>query len=372
MRVPFNDLKRQFHSQEDEIRQAVCRVAESGWYLIGPELAAFESEFAAFCGRKHVTGVASGTDALEIALRALGCGPGDEVVTVANAGGYATAAILMVGATPVYVDVDEATLTMSPLSLSQALSSATKSVVVTHLYGQLAAMDAILEALSGSSACVLEDCAQAHGASRNGISAGAFGAIATFSFYPTKNLGALGDAGAIVTDDDALADRVRLLRQYGWRQKYHSEIPFARNSRMDEVQAAVLRTKLPQLNANNEKRREIANRYSESCRGGTVHVVHQEHETDYVGHLCVTRCSARDNLREFLKEHDVATDVHYPVLDPDQLAMRNLNYRSTPLTISQRASEEVLSLPCFPELQEEEVAWVCECLRNYSERHNGR
>jgi len=361
--IPLNDLKRQYHSLRNEIDEAIGRVVASGRYLLGPQASAFEQAFAAYCGVRFGIGLANGTDALEIGLRAVGCGPGDEVITVANAGMYATTAALAIGARPVLVDIEPHTMTMEPISLARALSSATKAVVVTHLFGRLADMDAISAVMSGRNIPVIEDCAQAHGAERSGKKAGSFGVFGSFSFYPTKNLGALGDGGAIVTDDASLAEAVCELRQYGWRTKYRAVRPGGRNSRLDEIQAAVLNAKLPHLDRWNAKRREISERYRHAIGGAAVL---SPMTAAHVSHLCVVRTKLRPALQAHLARDGIATDIHYPVPDHWQVALRHVFAHDLSLPQSEAAAEEVLTLPCFPELTGEEVDRICDSLAGFA------
>jgi len=259
MRVPFNDTRREV---DGEILAALAEVAERGIYIEGEECSQFVTDFAAYCGVGHCIGVGNGTDALEIALRAVGCGPGDEVVTVANAGMYAASACVLTGATPVFSDVDAERLLMDPASLESALSPKTRAVVVTHLYGAMAPMRELSRIAAEAGVALVEDCAQGHGAVLDGRRAGSWGTVAAFSFYPTKNLGGLGDGGAVVTSDEALASRVDSLAHYGWTERYRAVVPRGRNSRLDEIQAAVLRRKLPKLDARNARRRHILDRYA--------------------------------------------------------------------------------------------------------------
>ena len=362
--VPMNDLTRQTAAMRGEIDRAVAEVVAGGWYVLGPNVSAFEAEFARFCGVRHGIGVANGTDALELALRALGCGPGSEVVTVANAGMYATAAILAVGATPAFADIDPVTMTMAPQVLAGRIGPGTAAVVVAHLYGRLADMDGIMAVASERGVPVIEDCAQAHGAERGGRRAGSFGAVGSFSFYPTKNLGALGDGGALVTDDAELAEALRSLRQYGWRKKYEAERPHGRNSRLDELQAAILRVKLPRLDGWNARRREIIGRYR-AAAGSVVTVPHAG--SDHAAHLCVVRSLERDALRAFLAARGIATDIHFPIPDHRQRALADLVPASLALPHTEAAAREILSLPCFPEMTEGEIARVCEALSAFGE-----
>jgi dTDP-3-amino-2,3,6-trideoxy-4-keto-D-glucose/dTDP-3-amino-3,4,6-trideoxy-alpha-D-glucose/dTDP-2,6-dideoxy-D-kanosamine transaminase len=345
-RLLINDLGRHNHPLLPQLEARVRRVLESGWYILGAEVAAFERAFAAYCGTAHCVGVGNGTDALELALRALEIGPGDQVATVANAGGYSTTAIRCAGAEPLYVDVEAGSMRMDPASLRSRLTARTKAIIVTHLYGGMAAMPALLDAAAGIP--MIEDCAQAHGARLDGKRAGAWGGLGCFSFYPTKNLGALGDGGAVVTVDATLAERLGALRQYGWIRKYeHGSVP-GRNSRLDEIQAAILSVKLPRLDAWNARRREISALYS--------HLLHASVETpalpgeDDVAHLYVIRSPHRDRIRAELDAQGIATDIHYPIPDAD-------------LPVTRACCAEILTLPCFPEMTDDEVTRVAEAVR---------
>lgn len=364
MRIPFFR-----HSVDEELSAAIeagiRRVYNSGRYILADEVKRFETEFAAFCGVGNCISVANGTDALEIAMRAVGIDRGDRVLLAANAGFYASSALHIIGATPEYVDVSPATLNLSVDNLAERLHSGPKAIVVTHLYGKMADMEGITKLAEAAGVRVIEDCSQAHGAAAGGTMAGAYGATGCFSFYPTKNLGALGDGGAVVTDDGTVAGRVRALRQYGWRAKYHSTVPGGRNSRMDEIQAAVLRAKLPHLEAWNNARREIARRYNDAFTGLPL-LCPEASGGDYVAHLYTLRLKGRDSLREYLRSKDIATDVHYPVPDHLQPAYpcRQL---AGDLPVTEDACSTVLSLPCFPDLQRGEVEYVCETVQSFFE-----
>ncbi len=361
MHVPFNDLKRHVASMRGPIDTAVASVLESGWFLAGPQLDGFEADFARYCGVEHCVGVGNGTDALEIALRAVGCGPGDEVVTVANAGMYTTAACILVGATPVYVDVDPGTLEMDVAQVEGLLSSLTRAIVVTHLYGKLADVEGALQIGLNRGVAVIEDCAQAHGAEKYGKRAGSFGDLATFSFYPTKNLGALGDGGAVVTTRDDVAEQLRALRQYGWRSKYEAVVPHGRNSRLDEIQAAILCVKLKRLDEWNDRRRQIATAYRDAARGTRLHIAH-EAASDFVAHLCVGLHPERDAFRRRLAAAGVDTAVHYPTPDHKQPALSAVAWRAGTLEVTEAAVRDVVSLPCFPEMTDAEVEYVCSAI----------
>lgn len=356
MRIPFNDLKRHFEATRELVAPAVERVMQSGWYVLGREGASFEESFASYCGARACVGLASGTDALELALRAVGVAAGSRVATVANAGFYTSTALLAIGATPVFVDVDRSTYLMDLHALSRTVAEGVDAVVVTHLYGRLCDMDGLRQVVGPRRLPIIEDCAQAHGAARGGRKAGAFGDAAAFSFYPTKNLGAVGDGGALVTNDPDIADKVRLLRQYGWNPKYHVTMRGARNSRLDEMQAAVLLAKLPYLDHWNARRREIAERYANGVRNPLVQTP-ALCGGEAVAHLYVIACESRDSLREHLAVADVMTEIHYPVLDCNQAALANTGEWPA-LPVSEWLSDRVLTLPCFPELTNEEVDFV--------------
>lgn len=361
--VPLAAPARQIAAMRDEIDDAIASVLDGTALVLGPAHDEFEAAFAAYCGVGHAIGVANGTDALELALRAVGVSQASEVVTVANAGGYTTTATLAIGARPVFVDIDEHTLQMDPTRLAAALSERTGAVVLTHLYGQLADVEAVASLCTAAGVPLLEDCAQAHGALRDGRRAGSFGTVGTFSFYPTKNLGALGDGGAVVTSDREIADRVRRLRQYGWSTRYTMGTEHGRNSRLDELQAAVLLRKLQRLDAWNERRRAIVARYRSEA-SPAVRVTGSE-GPDNVGHLAVVWCNtARDAVAAALAARGVATAVHYPVPDHHQPALAGLGLRATPLPVTERAVQHVLTVPCFPELTDDELELVTAALRD--------
>lgn len=364
--IPLNDLRRHMAATADAVREAVNGVIASGHYILGPRVERFEKEFAGYCGVAHAVGVGNGTDALELALRACGCGPGDEVVTAANAGGYATAAVLNVGATPAYADIDPRTLVLDAKSFQKAVTPKTKAVIVTHLYGLMADMPDLCALARARGIAVVEDCAQAHGAAIAGRKAGAWGDFGCFSFYPTKNLGALGDAGAVITADAASAGTLRALRQYGWQQaKYHSPHETGRNSRMDEMQAAVLSALLPHLDAWNELRRGAAGRYRAALEGRGVVFQHVDAQERYVAHLCVVRVKQRDRLKEALRQRGIGAELHYPVADYRQPAVIKRIGQRAALPATEMAVAEVLSLPCFPEITAAEIDCVAECVASF-------
>jgi dTDP-4-amino-4,6-dideoxygalactose transaminase len=369
--VPLNDLKRIYMASQAEILEAVTATLASGWWLNGGETAGFCRDFAAYIGVTNCLGVASGTDALEIAMRALLSVQelaGSEVVTVANAGGYSTIACRLVGLTPVYADIEEASQLASLPSLVSAIGPDTAFVVATHLYGNVLdvfSLRAMMDAAGYGHVAILEDCAQAHGGRLAGHKAGALGDIATFSFYPTKNLGAFGDGGAIVTSNAALADACRALHQYGWAGKYTIALKGGRNSRLDEVQATILRVLLPGLESANEKRQAVLDRYA-AAMPASVSLVRGADEG--VAHLAVVLCEDRDRFKQHLADWKIQSDIHYPILDCDQLGWQGLPQRlvSGGLPVSRRSVGRLLTLPCFPTITEEEIDRVCTALAGWS------
>jgi dTDP-4-amino-4,6-dideoxygalactose transaminase len=365
--VPLNDLGRQDRRVAADVADALRRVVESGRYVLGPAVEAFEAAFAKYCGVGHCIGTGNGTDALEVALRACGVRPGDQVATVANAGGYATSAIRAAGADPLCVDVEPRGLLLDPDDLHRRVTPRVRAIVATHLYGRMVDMPAVLAIASRIGAAVIEDVAQAHGATLHGRRAGSWGTMGCFSFYPTKNLGALGDAGAIVTDDPGLAERARWLGQYGWSGKYRARVAGGRNSRLDELQAAVLATKLPHLDGANERRRAIARTYGEALDGWDLEVPPAGGPED-VAHLYVVRARDRDAVRARLAALGVATDVHYPVPDHRQPAYGDAAWAAVRLAVTEAACARVLSLPCFPALTDAEVARVISAVRSATGR----
>lgn len=351
------DPKAGFMAHAEEIRGAIERVLASGYYILGPEVEAFEREWAAYLGNGYAVGVANGTEAIELALRAAGVGSGDAVATVANTVSATAAAIEQIGARPVFVEIDPATMTMSAEALDDLLSKeggAVKAVVPVHLYGHPADMPRIMEVAERFGAKVVEDCAQAHGAMVGGRKAGTWGEAAAFSFYPTKNLGALGDGGAVFSKQAAVADRVKLLRQYGWRERYRSEVA-GRNSRLDELQAAVLRVKLKYLEEENAKRRELAGRYVAGLKGGAVKLPQVAPGVEHVWHQFVVRTEQREELRAFLAERGVGCAVLYPVPLHKQAAYA----QAVKMPETERACAEVLCLPVHPGLTVADVDRVC-------------
>jgi len=364
--IPQTDPKAGYLAQRRAIDAAIARVLEGGRYILGEEVAALEREFAAYIGVRHGVGVGSGTDALALALRAIGVMPEDYVVTVSHTAVASVAAIELAGARPLLVDIDPATFTMDAAELARVLAAPPgriAAIVPVHLYGQPADLDAILALAGRHGVRVVEDCAQSHGARQGESRAGSRGDLAAFSFYPTKNLGALGDGGMVVTGDEALAERLRALREYGWRERYVSDIAGA-NSRLDELQAAVLRVKLGRLDADNARRAALAAAYDRGLAGLALGLPVRRAGASHVFHQYVVRSPARDALRDALARRGIGTNIHYPVPVHLQPAYRGrLAIGPSGLGESERAAREVLSLPLYPELGEDALAEVVAALR---------
>lgn len=356
----MNDLSRAIVRDKDQLTLAFESVLDSGYVVMGPQHNAFQIALAEYLGVAHVLGVASGTDALELAIKAVMPSGRSTVLTAANAGGYTSVASKRAGYNLVYADVDVDTLCLSLETLAPSLTEDVGVVVVTHLYGNLTDITELVSYCHDRGIRVVEDCAQAIGARLNGQAAGSFGDIAATSFYPTKNLGAIGDGGAIITSSDEFAATVAQLRQYGWSTKYHVEIPAGTNSRLDELQAAFLLARLPLLDGFNERRREIIERYRAAAAGGPLMVLPASGE-HHVGHLAVARSADRDAVRAALSARGVQTDVHFPV--PDYM-QRGFGAQAQDLPTTTSASSEILSLPCFPELTDDEVRQVCDAIES--------
>jgi len=364
--IPQADLKAGYLALKPELDAAAARVLASGWYILGQEVQAFEREFAAFQGARAAVGVGSGTDAIAIALRALGVGAGDGVVTVSHTAVATVAAIEMVGAVPIVVDVEADTYCIDPADLAAVLAAPpvpVKAVVPVHLYGHPAPMDEIVALARRHGAKIVEDCAQAHGATLDGRTVGTFGDIAAFSLYPTKNLGALGDGGIVATDDEALAERCKALREYGWRRRYVSDEAGV-NSRLDEMQAALLRVKLAHLPAANARRAAIAARYDRGLANLPYRLPQVRPGAGHVWHLYVIRTPRRAAVQAFLKDRGVGTNIHYPVPVHRQPAYEGrIALGPSGLPVTDAIAPEALSLPMYPELSDADVDQVIAALR---------
>jgi len=358
--VPMLDLVAEFNELEPELSAALRGVVASGQFILGSQVAAFEAEVARYLGIAHAVAVANGTDALHLALRAAAIGPGDEVVTPAFTFAATAEAIVHAGALPVFADIDPSSYNLDPASLEAAITPATRAVIVVHLYGQTADLAAIGAICERHGLTLIEDCAQAIGADFDGRRAGAWGALGCFSFYPTKNLGAYGDAGMVVTGDARLADRVRMLRHHGSRIAYRHEL-VGYNSRLDELQAAILRVKLKHLARMNARRRAHAAAYRRRLAGAPFALPAEHGRGEHVYHQFTIRAAGRDALREALTARGIATAIYYPVPLHRQPAFeRQPGHPSLPA--SERAAREVVSLPIYPQLTEGAVQSVCEAL----------
>jgi dTDP-4-amino-4,6-dideoxygalactose transaminase len=338
-----------------DVRTAIDRVVERGWFVLGPELTAFETEFAAAAGAAHTVGVGTGTDALAIALRAMGIGPGDEVITAPLSAAYSALAIMMAGARPVFADIDGDRLTLDPAAAAAAVTSRTAAIMPVHLYGQPADMPALAEIARRHNLAILEDCCQAHFATCSDQPVGSFGMAAAYSFYPTKNLGALGDGGALTTSDAALAARARRLRNGGQTDRYH-HVEFGVNSRLDEMQAAILRARLPYMSRWTARRRALAGAYRAALQRVSAITVPQELDAGHVYHLFPVRSASREAVQAHLRASGVETLIHYPVPIPRQPAVATLDPAECP--VADRVAAEIFSLPLYPALPDDAVARV--------------
>jgi dTDP-4-amino-4,6-dideoxygalactose transaminase len=363
-------------AHRDEIDQVIRRVLDGGMYILGQEVAKFEEEFARYLGAQHTIGVGSGTDALHVALRACGVGTGDAVVTVSHTAVATVAAIEMAGAEAVLIDIDPATATIDANRLDDVLKrqhpGRIKAVIPVHLYGHPADMPTIMDVAERYGLLVVEDCAQSHGADLDRRKTGTWGHIAAFSFYPTKNLGALGDGGAVVTNDPRLAEQARLLREYGWRERYVSDFP-GLNTRLDELQAALLRVKLRHLDEENARRQELARRYDAALSDTSVVIPHSRKGVSHVYHQYVVRTDHRDDLRSFLKANGVGTLIHYPVpvhMQPAYQGRALVDDAGLPETES--ICRRILSMPMHPQLTDAEVKEVGDLIVRWNSEHMDR
>jgi dTDP-4-amino-4,6-dideoxygalactose transaminase len=355
--IPLVDLAAQYHSIKSEIDLAVFSTLESGHFILGPAVSRFEESIALYLGVKHAVGVASGTDALVLALRALDIGADDEVIIPAYTFFATAGTVMSVGAKPVFVDVDPLTYQIDVTKIKPAITSRTKAIIPVHLYGHPSEINPILAVARENNLKVIEDNAQGFGAEYMGRKTGSLGDIGCLSFFPTKNLGAFGDAGGVVTNDDALAERMRMLRTHGWKKKYYSE-EVGYTSRLDALQAAILQAKLPHLDLWNEKRREISQRYSKQLEPLGIKVPVERSWGRHVYHLYVIRLSRRDELQIFLKGKGIAAEVYYPIPPHLSTPCRKLGYKEGDFPQAETASRETLALPLYPELtlsQQEEV-----------------
>lgn len=365
--IPMTNLAAQYAADQVQIMAAVERVLESGWYILGREVAAFEQEFAAYCGAAQCIGVASGTDAVALALKSCGVQAGDEVITVSHTAVATVAAIEQIGAVPVFVDIDPISRCLNPELISVLVSEKTKAIVPVHIYGQPAPMREILAVADSFGLSVVEDCAQAHGAEIDGQKVGTFGSAGAFSFYPTKNLGALGDGGAVICNSSQIAEQCHWLRQYGWKERYISQIP-GLNSRLDELQAAILRVRLCKLDADNARRRMIARTFDEAICGRRIVTPALVSGTLHAMHLYVVETDARDELEQHLTLNGITSGRHYPLPVHLQPAYQARIRGGDKLPVTENLYRRILSLPLYPELTDEQVARIVDALADFSAR----
>lgn len=357
--------KEQYLAHKAEIDEAIKKVLDSGWYVLGSEVKSFEENFATYIGAKYGVGVGSGTEALHIALKALGVGvgEGDEVITVSHTAVATATAIRLAGAEPVFCDINEDDFEMDVTKLEALVTNKTKAIIAVHIYGQAVDMDALMAVAKKFDLKVIEDCAQATGAKYKGKRLGSIGDASCFSFYPTKNLGAIGDGGMVVTNDESICKKSKLLREYGWQERYISSTD-GWNSRLDEIQASVLNVKLKYLDEDNAKRKRIAGLYDEGLNRDKVTVPFSSKDGDHVYHLYVIKCKNRDGLLKHLKENGVGAAIHYPSPVHLQSAYEGLK-GSDDLKVTEKVRGKILSLPMYPELTEEEVKKVINEVNNF-------
>lgn len=363
MQIPFNTLKPGYAKYRDEYLEAAMRVLDSGWYTLGRELEAFESEFVEWLGMKHCVGLNSGLDALILAVRALGIKAGDEVIVPANTYIASVLGITENGATPVFVEPDQY-YNIDPDKIEQAITPRTKAILVVHLYGQACRMDKIMEIAQRHNLPVIEDCAQSHGATFNGQKIGTFGTISCFSFFPTKNMGAFGDAGAIATNDEEIAQKIRALRNYGSEKKYYNKYQGV-NSRMDEIQAALLRVKLRHIDEITAERRAIAEAYLAGIKNPNIILPQIAEGASHVWHLFVVRTDKRDDLQKYLADNGIGTQIHYPVPPHLAEAYKGLGHAKSSFPITEHYADSILSLPLYNGMANDEWAFVLNTINHW-------
>ena len=365
MNIPFVDLKRQFDLIKNEVTTKINEVLRNTHFILGEEVEKFEEEFANYCGVKYGVGVASGSDALTLSLKVLGIGKEDEVITAPNTFIATVDAISRNGATPVFVDIDPETCNIDVAEIEEKITDKTKAIIPVHLYGQPADMDEIIKIAKKYDLKIIEDACQAHGAEYKGKKVGSLSDVGCFSFYPAKNLGAYGDGGMVVTNNEQIAERIKMLRNYGQSKKYYHDF-IGYNSRLDEIQAAVLRVKLRYLDEWNDKRREHAKLYNDLLENVSgIETPTEKEFVKHVYHLYVIRCKNRNELQNYLSSKGVSTGIHYPIPVHLQKAYKHLEYKEGDFPITEKYAKEILSLPMFPELTDEEIEVVVGLIRSH-------
>lgn len=363
MKINSNVLDRQYLAYKDEYEKKVCEVLSKGWYVLGPEVSSFEKEFADYCGAKYCVGLASGLDALILAVRALGIKKGDEVLVQANTYIATVMGITINEATPIFIEPDKYH-NIDVKKLEENITNKTKAIMVTHLYGQASNMEEIKKIADKHNLYIIEDCAQAHGAKFNNQSVGTFGDVGCYSFYPSKNLGAFGEGGAIITNNEKVADMIKVLRNYGSEKRYHNKY-IGMNSRLDELQAALLRVKLKHLDELNDERKCIADNYNKCIKNKYIEKPKVLKNATTVNHLYVIRTKYRDKLIEYLDKNEIGTIVHYPIPPHLQEAYSYLGYKKGDFPITEQLSQEVLTLPLYNGMTEEEQNYVIDIINKF-------
>ena len=361
--IEFLSLKREYESISKEIEDAIKRVLNSGRYILGKEVKDFEKEFASYNNAKYCLGTANGMESLQLALMALGIKRGDEIITVANTAAATALSITAIGAKPIFIDIDEESYNIDTTKIENSITKKTKAIIPVHLFGQTADIDPILEIAKKYNLKVIEDTCQAHGALHKNKKAGTLGNIGCFSFYPTKNLGAIGDGGAIVLNDKELHERLEIMRNYGQKTRYKHVIK-GLNSRLDEIQAAILKVKLKYLDKNNEKRRKKAKIYNELLEGSDVITPIEKEYGKHVYHLYVIRCEKRDKLMNYLKTREIQTLIHYPIPLHKQEAFSDLCRAQFSLPVTESYAKKIISLPMCPNLKDENISQICKAIKS--------
>lgn len=362
MKIKFGDLKREYRTIEKEIDSVIKKILTKGQFILGEELEKFEKEFSEYCGVRFGVGVANGTEAIALSLLSLDIKADDEVITVSNTAFPTVVGIKMSGATPVFVDINEDSYLMNVKNIEKAITKRTKAIIPVHLYGQVCDMDELETISKEYNIPIIEDCAQAHGAEYKGKKSGSFGIMSAFSFYPSKNLGAYGDAGMVLTNDESLYNKLRMLRNYGQKERYYHSM-FGINSRLDEIQAGILRVKLKHLEEWNERRRKIAEKYNENLKDlvkTPLEIIGCKH----IYHLYVIRTKERERLKKYLEENGIQTLIHYPIPVHLQPVFKS---NSIQLPITEKVSKEILSLPIYPQLTDEEVEYIISKIKKFFE-----
>ena len=366
--ITMVDLKKEYLSIKEEIDKAIKDVFNSGLFILGKQVESFEKEFASYLGVKHAIGVGSGTEAIHLALVAHGIKQGDEVITVPNTAVPTVSAIDFAGATPVFVDIDPDSHGMDITKLEKKITKKTNAIVPVHLFGHAADMDPLMEISKKHNLIVVEDACQAHGALYKNKKVGTIGNAGAFSFYPTKNLGAYGDAGMVVTNDKEIADRIKYLRNYGETEKRYSHKIRGFNSRLDEIQAAILRAKLKHLDKWNNQRKNLASEYSSMLSGSSVKTAKEKEYSKSCHHLYVIRTKKRDELKKFLRDNEVITNIHYPIPIYMQEAYRYLGIKKSECPVAEKYAERILSLPLYPQMPEEDVEKVSKLILGFEKK----